>query len=540
MLDATGKKLLELLEPGHASELRCAAAKVLGEVGARDPELASVLSQSMNDSDQAVRLQALATIGRLRIEQALPQLLARVSEGGPEAEVAAQSAAHLGAKGTRALQDLMGQVAPGLRRRIAAALAVGGTPSSGSATIDVLLDSDPGVVEAALRSIMNEVPSFSPSQRRALADHVLELVNPKKRAQLSAVAETALLRLLSALGDSRGEAAFWARVEPAHSPELRAAALQALGTLPPPKERDKLKNLFACAADADFRVAAPALMILKAIPVAKKDVKDWLTLFDAPDVAARRFGMEKLGDRDIPEIARGLLKQLDHPDRNLRDEARKRLAGMKHGREALAKALLQAQTPDEAWTLARAQAAVVGDYSTALLTKVFTQTCKYLEAGDRRADAFIFLLREANAPALRERLEERALALRKKKAHDKALIYLRLLTRDPACAETIRFELAACGLKLSEHPLAGESRSADPCLQQFARLIHNHDVDPAERLKQAKWLGAEDLFYLGFHFAEGERQEREFGAQALRLAIKRSPRSKIAKDAKRKLRSAGL
>jgi hypothetical protein len=114
------------------------------------------------------------------------------------------------------------------------------------------------------------------------------------------------------------------------------------------------------------------------------------------------------------------------------------------------------------------------------------------------------------------------------------------LTRDPACGEALRFEMAACGLKASEHDLAVESRTADPSLQQFARLVRSHDVDPADRLKQAKWLGPEDLFYVGFHFAEGDRQEREFGAQALRLAIQRSPRSKLAKDAKSKLRSTGL
>ncbi len=100
--------------------------------------------------------------------------------------------------------------------------------------------------------------------------------------------------------------------------------------------------------------------------------------------------------------------------------------------------------------------------------------------------------------------------------------------------------MAGCGLKLSTHDLAVDARHADPCLQQFARLIHNHEIDPGARLRQAKWLGSEDLFYLGFHFAEGDKPEREFGAQGLRLAMQRSPRSKLAKDAKSKLRSAGL
>lgn len=113
-------------------------------------------------------------------------------------------------------------------------------------------------------------------------------------------------------------------------------------------------------------------------------------------------------------------------------------------------------------------------------------------------------------------------------------------SRHPACAETMRFESAACSLKLSGHDLAVESRNADPTLQQFARLICNHEVDPADRLEKEKWLGPKDLFYLGFHFVEGDKLERDFGARALQLLIKHSPRSKLAKDAKSKLRSAGL
>jgi hypothetical protein len=540
MLDATGKKLLRLLQPAHSTELRCAVVRVLGEIGLRDAELGQALTELVNDPDPAVRLQALAAIGQLRIEPALPRLLARVGEGGPEAEVAAQSAARLGARGTRALQELMGQVAPGLRRRIAGALAVGGTSSAGTAAVDALLDSDPGVVDAAVRSLIGEVPTLSDAQRRGLADHVLELVDPKRKPRLPAASETALIRLLAALGDARGEAAFWARVDPPHPPELRAAALQALGTLPPPEGKEKLKRLLAAAADADFRVAAPALMLLKTLPLADKAVGDWLTLLDAPDVAARRFGIEKLAGKDTPALAAALLKQLAYPDRGVRDQALAQLAQMKHGREALASALLEAHSPEEAWSLARAQVPFVKSYAPALQARLLDEAGKYLEAGDRQADPLLFLLREADARMVRDHLAERALALRKKKAYAKALVYLRLLTRDPTCAEDIRFEAAACGLKAGEHDLAIESRTADPALQQLTRLIHSHEVDPADRLKQAKWLEPEDLFYLGFHFAEGDKQEREFGTQALRLVIERSAKSKLAKDAKSKLRSAGL
>jgi len=77
-------------------------------------------------------------------------------------------------------------------------------------------------------------------------------------------------------------------------------------------------------------------------------------------------------------------------------------------------------------------------------------------------------------------------------------------------------------------------------LQQFTRLIDNHEAETLEFVTKAKWLEPEELFYLGFHFAEKERAEKKFGGEMLRLVAKGSPKSKLAKDAKSKLRGEGL
>lgn len=539
MPDATTKKLLELLESEQAG-LRAAAALVLAAVGERDGALSKALVAAIEDADQAVRVQVLTAIGKLKIEQALPRLLEKVAEGGPESEAAAQAASQLGARGTRALRELMHKTAPGLRRRIASALAGGGTASAETAALDTLLDSDPGVVDAATRSLTDKIPTLSKEHRRALVDHVLDLLKVGKGERLPPISESALLRVLAALRDPRGEAAFWSRIDPQHPPDLRGVALQALGTLPAPAAPDKLKRLLVCAADADFRVAAPALMILKAVTVNDRMLKDWLPLFEARDLAARRFAIDKLGDRDKAEVAAGLILQLRHGDRGLCEEAVARLAKLEHGRQGLARALLDAESADEAWTLARAQMPFVRDYATALRGKIFSQLCDYLEANDRRADALQALLREADARGLRDQLGDRALALRKKKDYAKALIYLRLLTRDPACGEAIRFEQAGSALKVSNHDLGADSRAADPALHSFAGLLHRHETEPLQLVEKAKWLEPEDLFYLGFHFVEGTGPEKDFGADVLRLLIKRSPKAKLAKDARSKLRAHGL
>src|SRR5262249_4354303 len=269
MLDATGKKLLEVLRSAPSDELRLAAAKVLAEVTSGEREVRSALSEAVDDLSPAVRMQALTAVGQLRIEETLPKLLERIRAGGPESELAAQAAARLGTKGTTALKKLMGEVAPGLRRRMASALAAGGTPSANTAAIEALLDSDPGVVQAATSSLLAGLPSLSSAQRRGLNDRVLELLKRTKGHSFSPASEAALVRLLAALGDPRSEGVFWKRMSDEISTEMRMAALQALGALKPPTDRGRIRLLVEAARDSDFRVAAPALMILKQIAMTR-------------------------------------------------------------------------------------------------------------------------------------------------------------------------------------------------------------------------------------------------------------------------------
>jgi len=539
MAESNIKKLLHLLGPDQPAHVRTAAALVIGELGDRDGEIGAALCQYLNDPDLAVRVQVITAVGRLRIDQALPRLLQSVQAGGDEAERAAQAVAHLGVKGTRALQDLMDKVAPGLRRRIAGALAAGGTASAETAAVDALLDKDPGVVEAATRSLIGNIPSLTPHHRQALADHLLDLLKGKK-AGLASPSETAVVRLLAALDDARAEKILWDRILPPHPAEMRAAALQALGKWVEGPGKDQVKRLLACAGDVDFRVAAPALMILKTLPAAKQAPSEWLALLDAPDVTVRHFAIEKLGERDSPEIASALLKQLDHPGKFLGAQAVVRLAKMKHGRSALGEALLKAESPEKCWFLAKELAAPAKEFPTAWGAPLFPKACSWLDANDRRGEALLSLLRDLDPEGVHKRLEKRALELRKKKKYADAVNYLRLIVRDPACAPATRMELGACGLRISNHDLSGEARAADHALLQFNRLLPGYESEILAFLKKTKWLGPEDLFYLGFHFADQSGPSRKFGGQVLKLLIQRSGRTKVAQDAKRKLRSAGL
>jgi HEAT repeat protein len=533
-------KLLRLLRPDQPLEVRCAAATVVGELGVRDTEVSKALCEQLADDAPALRLEVVKAVGKLRVDAALPQLLERFKAGGEEGEEAALAAAKLGVKGTRALHELMPKVAPGLRRYIAAALAAQGAAGTGGGAVAVLLDKDPNVVDAAARSLLEQLPTLDAGHRKTLVTELTGLLGNKRKPPPPAT-DAAAVRLLAALDDPKAAAVLWERVLSPHPTETRVTALQAVARWVPAPNKDQLQRLFTCAADPDGRVAAPALVALNALTVGERTLPDWLALLHAPDVAVRRLAVAKLGDRDAPAVADALLDQLDHPDPALRQEALTRLTRLKHGREALAQALLNVESPEKAWQLARAQAAFARDLAPALRDKLFSQAGKYLVANDRRADALLFLLREADAAGLRDRIEERAVALRKKKDYEPAILYLRLLTRDPACGLPARFELAGCELKQSSKEVTAESRAADPALQQFTSLHQHYDEQELfDLLTKARWLDPEDLYYLGFHLAEQVGKAQTFGGRVLRLVVERSPKSKTAQAAKSKLKRAGL
>jgi HEAT repeat protein len=540
MSDGSQRKLFELLDARHPAELRLAALTVLEHLGSLAGNQGEVLLRALEDADPQFRLRAIRAVGRLGIENALPVLLARIRLGGPESEAAAAAAAQLGPRAARALEGLMTEVPPGLRTRIAGALASGDNRTAETAAVAALADTDPNVVMAAARSIMARVPTLDRGHRRRLADLAMSRLTARGQAALSSATEEALLRLLAAVEDTRALKVLWQRAAAGGSPSVRAAALESLGRLPIRFDRAAIQVLMGCARDADFQVAAPALILLSKSKTTAAALADWIALLQAPDVATRRFALERIGNLDRLDVARAVMPLLDDSDPELRSQASTCLKQTASGNRLLAEAILNAESPERAWFLAKVYAQKGEWPKTALGKKILERAFKYLEAADRRAEALLLVFREADADKLRDLLERRALALRKEKTYVAANAYFRMLMRDPASPQALRLESALCALKVSKRDSEVEARLADPAIQQLGALIRRGTEDLADLVRSAGWLMADDLFYVGFHFIESKGTEREFGAQVLEHMLKRFPRNSLSRFAKQKLKAQGF
>ena len=83
------------------------------------------------------------------------------------------------------------------------------------------------------------------------------------------------------------------------------------------------------------------------------------------------------------------------------------------------------------------------------------------------------------------------------------------------------------------------SVARDHCLHQFADLIRQDEPAIFAEVEKTKWLEAEELYYLGFHFVDHAGVMGEFGAKVLRHLVKRYPKNKLSANAKNKLKSSG-
>jgi HEAT repeat protein len=527
-------KLVKLLAEEQPSEVRTSAMTILSELGGRDAEISSAVVDALSDEDPEVRIRAIRAAGRLHVEKALPKLAERIRGGGIEAELAAEAAAGMGKKGTATLRELMGHVAPGLRRYIAASLARAGAIDDGEID-DLLTNDETAVVDSAVSALVAVIPTLNDKQRKRLSDVLLKVGG--KKAKLSAASEAGVMRLAGLLDDKRAAPLLWDRVLPPHPTDARVNALQALGKWVTKPSKDELDILFRCAGEPDFRIVAPALTILDRLPVNEKLAADWKKLLRAPDIATRRVAMNKIGGRDDKEVIGALLDQVRHPDQNYRRDVFEHLGKTERGREALGAMLKEAPTSDEAWTLAKVLVPFAQKSPKAWMNELFPVASTYVEKGDQRANAVLFVLRESDNPGLRDRLDKRAAALAKKKDYETAnQIYL-LLARDPAIGFPIRLAIATNGLVVSKKALDETSRTRDPALHHFGIVAVDEQAKVLAHLKKAQ-VDADDLYYLGFHFAESTGALRDFGAAVLELLLKRFPRSKATPSAKNKLKSS--
>ncbi|HEX2385346.1 MAG TPA: HEAT repeat domain-containing protein, partial [Candidatus Binatia bacterium] len=294
--------------------------------------------------------------------------------------------------------------------------------------------------------------------------------------------------------------------------------------------KDEYARLLSILEEPEFSEAVRlALELLDAHELPDDARAALARLMQSPHAAVQQFALRKMGDVGTPGTVRTLIEQLGDPDYRRRDIAAHSLRKIPEARAALIKELVACEEPSKAWSVAELLATYDGKWRGETLDALWKRLEKAIEAEDRIQSSFLHVLKQADGEYAYEKLASAGARLIKAKKYKEAVPFLLPLKDFPAAKPEDKFRLALGQLKAH-----GQRRQAG--VELLSELYRNSAFPLFETLKKEKKLAPEELFNLGFVFAERAGDERSLGRSLLEHVAASVPRTKIGKSAKNKLK----
>jgi len=534
-MDATTKKLCEMLRTGDP-ELQVAAARVLGELRPKEARVLSALSAELAEGVGPARLYALHALARSPVPQAVAHIFPALAGPAELRQEAIEAVAGFGAAAVAHLKAAILGSDLALRKAAASALARIGSKAAHELLLRALADGSLELSKHICFELDHAVREMTDRGRAALAAQV-EAYLGRKGTQKNEVAAASGLILLGFLRVPNSRKVLLGFVRPPHRPELRRRALLALRGIAEALTESDLKGLLPCVEEDDLaNVALPAIELLRPLALPASGAGTLIGLAGSPRQAVRDFAIYKMGRLDTPGAAKILIQHLDAPQPALRDLAVSSLRRNTAAVPLLLKRLADEEDIERIWTLARVLEAHAADVSAAQAKALTKLLLDCLESDDRRAEPLAYLARRIASEPMDAALLQRAQALKGKKRFAEADRMLAALVRGGTASPEALYEAGVVALKVSPKGIGRHERNADPCLRRFDALVDDEKFDLARRLRSERCLEPQDLFYVGFHFAEQLGKRRECGGSLLLEVAKAGGRSAVAQHARNKLR----
>ncbi|MBK7971825.1 MAG: HEAT repeat domain-containing protein [Deltaproteobacteria bacterium] len=521
-----------------ATERRAAAAIVLGAIGAKGSAVVDGLLGLVASDEPVLVRHALDALASLGPRKAAPPILPLVISRDPEVRQAAERAlVAIGESIVPLVRERMGAAAPDEQRALSRLLrrarrrrGVHRAPRR-----HARLRGDP---RAAL-AIRQQVRAADPAQRRKYLAETERFLKAQRKVGEHPGAVAAAVKVLGFLEDPKAIPTLLDCARAADQPPaVRQEAIIALrfaltGSATPTSEL--IDALVAAACAEDRALAQTALLTLGGLALSAEQALRIRKLTDHPDFDRARLAIEHLGRQKDPGAAKVLVAVVERGERRRAELAVTLLAGKPDVGAALAKALAAATDADRAKLLARALAPRLRELTPALRKQLRSTGLERLASGEPGAEAILDAARMADPGAVADEL--RALAARQRKANhtDDALRTLGVLCRADQASDDDRYQRASLELARASRERGGAVRPSDAALSALAQLA-SRGFDVGAALRKDKAISLDDLYHVGFHFAE---RGQPLGIELLEAVIAKGGRTKLGKMARNKLALSG-
>lgn len=536
--DTVLDELLTLIQEGTV-ERRCAALLVLGALKRQDDRVVEIAGSLLAQPNPVLKDYALRYFEDARPKASLSVLPSLLDD--PDKEIQERAIRLLVGLGSAAVRPVLHGALDGSRvRQINSARVLNAVRGQAAwkGIFQILARNDVECNRTVCDLLTPTLRELNEQEQDLFYNEcVLFAESLDEHTQRSAIISA--IRLFGQLGRPQARKWLFDFVTPEHHPSVRFHAIVALlHCLREQKlqkaERNKLLPILEEREYTD--VVRLTLELLDAQPL-PEDAQPLLSrLVESPHIPVQKFALRKLGEFESPAVVKTLLQQLADPDVARRDTAARTLRKIPAARPALIKELLNCEDTRKAWAIAEILPMYEGKWRKEQLENLWERLHGAIEEEDRIRDAFLHVLKSADADYTYEQLAARAAQLVKGKKYREAVRFFAPLRDFPQRTPEDRFRFAIAQFKLHTHTLGPNAHRQDPTLDAFAELYRSSAFPLLESLKKEKTLEPEDLFYLGFCFAERAGDERALGEGLLEFLAEKHSRTKIGKSAKNKLK----
>jgi HEAT repeat protein len=535
-MDKVLNQIIGLAEKGTV-EQRCASLLVMGALKLQSLEITKTVAAMLDYANPILKDYALRYFEQVQAKAGTPLFLKLLDD--PDRDVQERVVRLLTQAGAAAVDPLVKNSAGASRawQINAARILCAVRGSSARQALLEMLRTGSDDFNKSLCDLMTPAMREMDVKEQALFYDELETYAKKLDEKQQRPALVSVIRLLGQLGRADARRWLFKFIGPEHHPLLRSHALVALLRCLREQDlrKDEYAKLFPLLEEAEMtEVTRLALELLDKheLPDDSRSLLSRLLESRHPEV--QKFALRKMAGFGTPGTVRTLIEQLGDTDYRRRDVAASSLRKMPEARTALIKELLTCEEPSKAWSIAELLASSEGKWRQDTVEALWNRLQAAIAAEDRIQTAFLHVMKNADAEQTYEQLARQGARLIKAKRYKEGLAFLNPLKEFPGAKPEHKFQIALAQLKLHSHSVA--SHRQHPVLDLFTDLYRNSAFPLYEALKKEKSLAPEEFFALGFSLVERSGQERNLGKDLLDHVAAKSPRTKIGKSAKNKLK----